>query len=112
MEVVLYSDGRGREPLAEYIADLRRSGERTPLATLERYIDLLEDNGPDIGMPMARMIDRERRIYELRVGDHRVAYAEFGGEIVLLHAWRKQAQKLHRKEAATARRRLDGLRGR
>ncbi len=61
-------------------------------------------------MPYARIIDRRERIYELRPRAHRIAYAEHGGAIYLLHAWRKQTRGLDPQEADTARRRVLDLR--
>ena len=60
-------------------------------------------------MPHDRIIDRRERLYELRFGNHRCAYAEVRGVVVLLHAWRKQTQKLDQREEATALRRLRSL---
>lgn len=107
MDVVQYRDRRGREPVARYFVDLRRHGEAQAAATILRMLDLLAEHGAGLGMPLDRLIDRRARIYELRPGDHRIAYAEAGGELVLLHVWRKQTQKLDLQEAATARTRLN-----
>lgn len=104
-EVVLYADLRGHEPVYEYIARLARS-RAAEAASIERYIDLLEEKGERLQFPFATLIDRDERIFELRPGSHRVAYAMHGGEYVLLHAWRKRTQKLDEREAATARRRI------
>lgn len=72
------------------------------MATMLRMVDLLGDHGAGLGMPFDRLIERSARIYELRPGDHRIAYVEAGGVLVLLHAWRKQTQQLDRQEAAVA----------
>ena len=98
--------------MANYFDALLSAGEKSPVATLGRYIELLRENGLNLGMPMARMIDRQNRVYELRVGNHRVAYAEVAAEVVLLNAWRKQTQRLDQREASVAGRRLEGLRRR
>ena len=66
----------------------------------------------EIGMPGAqqmgrsfsRLIDTELRIWELRPGNHRIAYAIIADELVLLHAWRKQTQKLDRRALRRAQR--------
>ena len=102
-EVLNYEDRRGREPVDEYLAGLLRTGERTAAATLARHVALLEEHGANLGMPHARLIDRRLRLWELRPGDHRVAYAEHGDQIVLLHAWRKRSQKLDMRELRRAR---------
>lgn len=81
-------------------------------ASIERYIDLLESKGERLQYPFASLIDRGDRIFELRPGSHRVAYAMHDGQYVLLHAWRKKTQKLDEREAAQARRRLNDWRRR
>ncbi len=105
-EIVFFDDARGQEPVRAYLEDLVRHGERTPVATFARYVDLLEEKGASLPMPIARMIDRRSRIYELRVGAHRFAYAEREGQVIPLHGWRKQSQKLDRREVNIARGRL------
>ena len=54
--------------------------------------------GRGLGRPPRRVIDRDARLDELRFGNHRIAMAENGGEIVLLNGWRKKSQKLDRQE--------------
>lgn len=56
------------------------------MATVERYIDLLEEHGPNLGMPIDRALDSTLGLYELRAGDHRIAYGEVGGAIYLVEA--------------------------
>lgn len=111
-DVLNYTDRRGREPVDEYIADLLRAGERTAVATLARHVALLEEHGANLGMPHARLIDRRLRLWELRPGDHRVAYAEHRDDIVLLHAWRKRSQRLDMRALRQAQSRLDDWRER
>ena len=107
MEVVYYRDRRGHAPVERYVRDLRRHGEARVTATILRMLDLLAEHGPGLGMPLDRLVDRHARVYELRPGNHRIAYAEVGGAVVLLHAWRKQGRRLDPQEAATARARLN-----
>ncbi len=106
-DVLNYVDHRGREPVEEYVVELLRTGERTSAATLARHVALLEEHGANLGMPHARLIDRGTRLWELRPGDHRVAYAEHRDHIVLLHAWRKRSQRLDMRELRRAQNRLD-----
>lgn len=105
-EIVLYADARGRVPVLEYIERLART-RPAEAAAVERYIDRLAEQGELLGMPTARIIDRPRRIYELRPGPHRIAYAHQRGRFVLLHAWRKKGRKLDRGEANVAASRLN-----
>lgn len=109
--VVLYIDARGKEPVLDYIASVGRA-RPVEAAAIERYIDLLEEKGDRLGLPFARMIDATARLYELRPGAHRVAYAFHAGAYVLLHAWRKKSRKLGQGEARTARLRLESWRER
>jgi len=105
-EVELFEDRRGRQPVRDYIRELERRGRLAEVAAIARDIDLLEEHGAQLGMPFARIIDREHRIYELRPGAHRIAFALHRGAAVLLHAWRKRTQRLDDAELSVARRRL------
>lgn len=49
--VQLWADHRGREPVTDYVQALRRSGDASAVATIERYTALLEENGPDQRRP-------------------------------------------------------------
>ncbi len=109
--VEIYADRRGREPVSEYVKRLARNGEHAPIATLWRYVDLLEQHGANIGFPIDRPLDSKIGLYELRPGDHRVAYGEAGGTIYLLNCWRKQANRAPQREVARATRTLEQLRG-
>lgn len=108
LDLELYEDRRGREPVAEYIKELERRGRHAEIAAVFRYMELLRDAGPSLGMPYARLIDRIDRIYELRPGAHRVAFAIRDNSCLLLHAWRKRSQALDAAELEVSRRRLRG----
>lgn len=104
--IELFEDRRGREPVGDYIQELERLGRLAEVASIARYVDLLEEHGTRLGMPYARIIDRQRRMYELRPGAHRIAFAVRGDTAILLHAWRKRAQRLDEDEVTLAGRRL------
>lgn len=110
MEVRVYSDARGKEPVTDYLVKVGRAGERGAVATAERYIDLLETHGVNLGMPIDRPLDSSIGLYELRPGDHRIAYGEVREMIYLVGAWRKQARRAPRREVERARRILLDLR--
>jgi len=112
MEVRVYSDARGREPVSEYLRKIARAGERSAVGTAERYIDLLEANGPNLGMPIDRLLDSAASLYELRPGDHRVAYGVIDGVIYLVEAWRKQQRRAPESAIQRALGRLTELRTR
>ena len=104
-----WADGRGREPVRKYVEALATTGEGSQAMAFEWLLRLLATHGPAIGMPMVRLIHRRARLYELRFGDHRCAFVEDGGVIVLLHAWRKRTRKLAAREKERALSRLRAL---
>jgi S-adenosylmethionine:diacylglycerol 3-amino-3-carboxypropyl transferase len=115
MQVVYYADEDESEPVAAYWEAVARAGESRVIATFEHRVGLLGVYGLGVlslGSRFARVIDRRGPLYELRVGDHRVAFAEHAGTIVLLHAWRKRTQKLDERAAGRARTRLADWAGR
>ncbi len=105
MEIEFY-DKDGSAPVREYMETLQRTGNNADVARILRFLELIESFGSNPRSPYSRIIDRTNRIFELRPGDHRIAYAIHDGRVVLLHAWRKQTQKLDEAEAAIARTRL------
>lgn len=109
--IEFYRDARGKEPVLEYIAGVGRV-RAADAASIARYMDLLENKGDRLGLPFARMIDANARLYELRPGAHRIAYGRHGGSYVLLHAWRKKSQKLDQGELRVARLRFESWRER
>ena len=112
-QVIYYRDRRGVEPVRRYIDDLQRVGCEAESARILRDATALEEYGLGLlGIGLVRLIDPEARIYELRSGNHRVAFAESEGAWVLLCAWRKQTRKLDRREAGRARSNLADWRSR
>lgn len=106
MRIRFWTDARGRQPVMSYLREVQRHGETRIFEMFDHLTALLADHGPALGMPYSRMIDRRHRLYELRAGDHRIAYIAQDDVIVLLHAWRKRSRKLDQREVATALRRL------
>lgn len=101
--VRLYESKRGDKPVEEFIKSCRQE----IIARTGHHIDLLEKHGPFLGMPHARKVIGE--IYELRIRGEReirIFYAFHGDTIVLLHAFKKQAQKTPLRELDTAQKRL------
>ena len=109
VEVRQFRDAAGREPVNDYLDARERAGETSVLRSYRRAHDLLSEFGTELQMPHARLIDHRDRLYELRFGAHRIAYAVVGENFVLLHAWRKRGQNLNQRELETARRRLAQL---
>lgn len=109
-QVVIHSDRHGRARVEDYIRGLHRAGDRSAVATVQRYIELLGENGPDLGMPQDRALDTRIGLYELRAGNHRIAYGVAKGTIYLLEAWRKQGRRAPARSVDRARRTLLQLR--
>ena len=114
VRTAFFQDDDGSEPVLEYIRALAASSRKAKreAATIERTILLLEKATPAelVTQRLARLIDADSRIWELRPGRHRVAMAVVDGVYVLLHAWRKTTPKLSRRELSRSRARLEGLR--
>ncbi len=107
--VEFYSDARGREPVAEYIEALAQHGEQRAVLGFERRLSQILAEGVPLGMPRDRIINRGARLYELRFGDHRIAYIQNEEVVYLLHAWRKQTRKLDQRAEGAALRRAGRL---
>ncbi len=92
-----YITSRGDCPAEAYIASLP-AAER---AILARYLDLLEQFGVALRMPIARRI--QGALWELRPGPHRIFYfIAIERRCVILSGYRKQGNKTPRKEIARA----------
>ena len=79
------------------------------LARLLRYADVMEELGPNLGMPHTRAMGDG--LFELRVGGRegigRVFYCSLiGQQIVILHSFVKKTMKTPARELEVARRRL------
>lgn len=78
------------------------------LSSRERYnwdeaLTLLGALGLDAPVSLRQL---DRKLWEIRVGGHRVAYVVLtGSEMVLLHAFKKQGQRTPRHDLELARRR-------
>lgn len=109
MRIRYWQDRRRRAQVAQYFERIEASGDHSGAASFEFLVDLLIDVGPPLGMPRDRAIDRRAGLYELRAGNHRVAYAWSENTVWMLHAWRKQSRKLDSRALRTALRRLEDL---
>lgn len=89
--------------MIDYIERVTRAGAEGDANRMLAYIELLVRFGPELRYPRTRQIDSDAGIWELRPRPHRIAYIEHDGLYVLLHAWRKQAQRLDPRAARQAR---------
>ncbi len=92
-----YPDKRGHVPVLEFIRDLNTKSR----AKIGKYIDLLEQYGPDLPRPYADHV--RGKIRELRVcladSNVRIFYFFFvDRKIILLHSFKKKTQELPERE--------------
>lgn len=104
MRVTFFKTGSGRSPVLEYILDLAKP-ER---AKLFEALDQVESYGFKAARIQFRQI--EGKLWEIKVSAHRVFYVVVdGNEMVLLHACKKQGQRLPIKERNIAIQRMKEL---
>jgi len=99
-EVELYENVSGRKPVAEFIASLK-PGEQAKIA---RAIDLLEEFGPQIGMPYIKHLGGG--LWELRVPfggqSFRLLFFIKGNTMIMVNAFSKKTPKTPLKELSIA----------
>ena len=102
-EIEYYKTQSGQEVIKDFIDDLQEITQ----AKLGRQLDLLEENGNQLGMPHAKALGGG--LIELRVRgkqEVRVFYAfEIGKRIYLLHGFIKKTQTTPKKDLDIARQR-------
>ena len=96
-----YIDERGGVPVRSFIKEFNKKSR----AKIGRYIDLLEQHGPDLPRPYADHV--RDKIRELRIrltdGNVRIFYFFFIEQsIVLLHSFKKKTQELPEREIEQA----------
>lgn len=94
-KVRFYQTYGGDKVVKEFFKGLQKNTQ----AKTFRYIDLLEEHGPHLGMPYSKKIRKD--IFELRVSSRqnvRILYTFSRGEIYLLHAFKKQTNKIPKRE--------------
>ncbi|MBI2008905.1 type II toxin-antitoxin system RelE/ParE family toxin [Candidatus Saccharibacteria bacterium] len=110
-QVIFYKDSRGRQLVQEFI-NAQDTSTRSKFAKL---FNLLQIYGPELMMPYAKYL--KDGMYELRLrgkNEVRIFYIWISGnqqKVVLLHAFKKQSQKIPAKELAVARTRQKELTG-
>jgi phage-related protein len=92
-KITFYEDHRGQYPVKEFIFSL----EKKTRAKIWRYIELLEQHGPNLLRPYADVV--KDKIRELRIltqeGNVRILYFFFiEHNIILLHALKKKTNEL------------------
>lgn len=107
-DVIFYSDNKGKEPIAEFINELRLKSESDKNARINfnkivAYIDLLCEKGTMIGEPVVKHLDDN--VWELRPLDNRILFVYYKNKIyLLLHQFTKKTNKTPPKEINQAKR--------
>jgi len=98
--IILYESKGGQKPIEDFVKSLQENTQ----AKLIRQMDLLEEFGPNLGMPNAKPIGEG--LFELRVRgkqEARMLYAfVVGRKIYLLHGFIKKTQAISRRDMALA----------
>ncbi|MDO8461893.1 MAG: type II toxin-antitoxin system RelE/ParE family toxin [Deltaproteobacteria bacterium] len=101
MKVSFYTTASGRSPVLDYIHDLQKQERARLLEALHQ----IEQYGFDAMKTQFRQI--EGKLWEIKVSAHRVFYVLVEREeMVLLHAYKKQGQRLPLKEREVAIKRM------
>jgi phage-related protein len=105
--VNFYRSKTGRSPVDEYLNKLNGK----TYAKVARMLELLAENGPELGLPFSRAMGAG--LFELRVrgkNETRLFYVFIKNhEIKILHAFSKKTQKTPQKELNLARERQKEL---
>ncbi|MBQ6504447.1 MAG: type II toxin-antitoxin system RelE/ParE family toxin [Flexilinea sp.] len=92
--------------MREFLESLRTKAGSSKDARIQysqaaRYIQLLQDNGTNLPVEIAKHLEDE--IWELRPGNNRVFFFFYDkGTYVLLHHYRKKSQKTRQREIKQA----------
>ena len=112
--VYFYRDRSGKEPVAEYIAELAAKKDkesRVKLSKIRDYIKMLSEYGTRAGEPYIKHIDGE--IWELRPLRDRILFVGWvNSSFVLLHQFMKKTQKTPSREIEQAKREIADLKER
>lgn len=113
-KIHFYRDRSGKQPVLEYIKELRERKDkdsRVKLNKINDYIEILSQYGTQAGEPYLKHLDGE--IWELRPLRDRILFVAWDGDgFVLLHHFMKQTQKTPAREIEKAKRELADLRER
>lgn len=113
-EIHFYKDKSGRQPVIDYMAELKRKKDkdsRIKLNKINDYIQALSVYGTVIGELYIKHLDGD--IWELRPLRDRILFVAWNGSgFVLLHHFMKKTQKTPAREIEKAKRELADLKER
>lgn len=106
-DIEFYEQRNGREPVKEFLLELRRNAERGKddkirFEKMITYLRVLEEKGTMAGYPYIKHIIGTK-LYEVRpLRDRVFFFLPLGNKIVLLHHFYKQTQKTPKREIEQA----------
>lgn len=110
-EIYFYKDRSGKEPVADYLAELaskKDKDSRIKLNKIRDYVKTLSEYGTQAGEPYIKHLDGD--IWELRPLRDRILFVGWvNGSYVLLHHFMKKTQKTPAREIDKAKRELADL---
>lgn len=110
-KVYFYKDRNGKEPVADYLAELaskKDKDSRIKLNKIRDYVKTLSEYGTQAGEPYIKHLDGA--IWELRPLRDRILFVGWvNGSYVLLHQFIKKTQKTPAREIEKAKRELADL---
>jgi phage-related protein len=112
--LIFYRDRKGREPVAEYLADLGKRSDkdsRVKYNKIRDYMHALSSYGTTIGAPYVKHIDGD--IWELRPLRDRIFFVTWiNGSFILLHHFMKKTQKTPAREIEKAKKEVADIKER
>ena len=107
-EIYFYIDSKGKEPVLDYLKELKSRTDkdsRIKLNKINDYIEALSKYGLQLTEPYIKHLDGD--IWELRPTSDRILFAGvIGNDFVLLHQFEKKTQKTPRREIRQAEKEL------
>ena len=106
-DIIFFEDKYGRKEIEEYIIELKHKADngnkdaRIHFNKIVAYMDLLEEIGTRVGMPVTKHLEGE--IWELRPLNNRILYAYYeNNTFILLHHFAKTTKKTPKREIEQA----------
>ena len=107
-EIYFYKDKNGKEPITEYLQELKnKTGKDSKIKfnKINDYIEVLSEYGTYAGEPYIKHIEED--IWELRPLSDRIFFVTwYKNGFMLLHHFTKKTNKTPSREIETAKRKL------
>lgn len=112
-KIRFYKDKNGRQPVKEFLDDLKKKNDKSSRIRLNKandYIQALAQYGATLGEPYMKKIDDKHNIWELRPCSDRIFFVAWVNDTyMLLHVFQKKTKKTPEREKEQARREVKDL---